>query len=598
MKKYSKWIVSSLLACILLFLTNNVPANALTGEIIDIFGENITTIQIEGEHRLKVGDTIDLTYMAGVLPMAIGVYETTTVQGNVVLCKPVSITMPPNKGMNVQIDILRGTASSLSKKKQNFPKPISLLGNTFQSDSQSQNIEIKGEVLDVMGDDIKVAVKDNGAPEIGWPVDLFYVTSQGKELPVGTWKVKSIEGQIITASKVKGIGKARKGLKAVMHNGQRQKMVVNNVSPGPGGVGSVGELFSGSGPGVFKDVRADQPHPAGLPVGSPFLDVVNSSPLMEKGGSFYLGDPNAKVVITVFAGFECPFSKKIYPKMLKVIKPHFKNVKYVLRHYPLPMYPNAKLAAKAVLAAGEQNRYWEMVDALLAEKNLLNKKKINALAKRLGLNVDQFSNDLYSKDVKWEQIIRADMALAKKWNLRGTPSYFINGKGIKHSDVAEFKREINGAVMIGKFSKGSPGEKFIRQDPLQWKEVTFDRYKEELVDAQSSLQYQIGMGVEQAGLDRSYFLGVKIAKNEHVIGQASAAGPMGVRVLAVFSKSPAQKAGIEVADIIYEANGINVTDVPPFMKIVDNSPGGKLRLKIQRNGRIIEKTIKLKKVKH
>ena len=223
MKKYSKWIVSSLLACILLFLTNNVPANALTGEIIDIFGENITTIQIEGEHRLKVGDTIDLTYMAGVLPMAIGVYETTTVQGNVVLCKPVSITMPPNKGMNVQIDILRGTASSLSKKKQNFPKPISLLGNTFQSDSQSQNIEIKGEVLDVMGDDIKVAVKDNGMPKVGWPVDLYYVTNQGKELPVGTWKVKSIEGQIITASKVKGIGKARKGLKAVMHNGQRKK---------------------------------------------------------------------------------------------------------------------------------------------------------------------------------------------------------------------------------------------------------------------------------------------------------------------------------------------------------------------------------------
>ena len=79
----------------------------IVGTVIDVFGKGNVTIQIEGSHDLKSGNKIDLTYMAGVLPMMVGVYEITTVQKNIVLCKPVSTIIPVDKGMNVQIDVLR-----------------------------------------------------------------------------------------------------------------------------------------------------------------------------------------------------------------------------------------------------------------------------------------------------------------------------------------------------------------------------------------------------------------------------------------------------------------------------------------------------------
>lgn len=183
---------------------------AASGKIIDIFGEGIVTVQLTGELRVEVGERVDLTYMAGSLPMAIGRYQVTTAQKDILLAKPVALNMPASSGMKVQIEVVKdGGAVAVTKSR---PKPSVVAGKS----SAAADKELEGRVDAVSGDEINIEMKGAERPQIGWSADLFYVTRQGKELPVGTWKVGAVAGSSVKAVKVKGVGDARVGLKAVL----------------------------------------------------------------------------------------------------------------------------------------------------------------------------------------------------------------------------------------------------------------------------------------------------------------------------------------------------------------------------------------------
>jgi len=115
----------------------------------------------------------------------------------------------------------------------------------------------------------------------------------------------------------------------------------------------------------------------------------------------------------------------------------------MLKNFPLSFHQEAKPAAKAAFAAGEQGKYWEMADAIVENGKSLNAAKYEELAKNLGLNIKKFKADYESKDAQWEDYIQKDMALAVQVNVRGTPTFYINGKKTTARDVSSFKREID-----------------------------------------------------------------------------------------------------------------------------------------------------------
>ena len=211
---------------VVLFLSvGTLSANEFAGEIIDVFGGNTTTIQIEGKHSLKVGNKIDLTYMAGVLPMMIGVYEITTVQGNVVLCKPVSVTIPPDKGMNVTIDKVQGFvldqpdpgAMDHLSRDPRFTNERSENHEIKFNDQETPDEKVQGDVIEVMGADVRIQLISSGDVQVGFAADLIYVTSAGMEIPVGTWKVTSVNNREVVAAASDKDVKPRAGMKALIY---------------------------------------------------------------------------------------------------------------------------------------------------------------------------------------------------------------------------------------------------------------------------------------------------------------------------------------------------------------------------------------------
>lgn len=152
---------------------------------------------------------------------------------------------------------------------------------------------------------------------------------------------------------------------------------------------------------------------------------------IEIGNSPVRGNKNAPVTLVEFTDFQCPYCSRFHTVSTDLLKSYPDKVKYVVKNYPLPFHQEAKPSAKAVLAAKEQGKYWEMVDAILKDNSNLNAAKYEELAKSLGLNVDKFRKDLKDKDAQFEKVIQADMALAQKVNVRGTPAFYINGRMVQ-----------------------------------------------------------------------------------------------------------------------------------------------------------------------
>jgi len=127
-----------------------------------------------------------------------------------------------------------------------------------------------------------------------------------------------------------------------------------------------------------------------------------------------------------------------------VLEKNPKNVKLVMKHFPLPSHNYARQAAGAALAASKQGKFWEFHEKLYANQKNLNDAKVQEIARELGLNVEQFNRDL--KDPAIGAMINKDMENARRANVRGTPTIFVNGKVLRQRSLQGFQQEIEEAL--------------------------------------------------------------------------------------------------------------------------------------------------------
>lgn len=103
-----------------------------------------------------------------------------------------------------------------------------------------------------------------------------------------------------------------------------------------------------------------------------------------------------------------------------------KKLRFVFRNFPLTeAHPYALIAAEAAEAAALQDKFWEMHDLLFEEQHLLKPEIIASWVKRIGLNLEQFENDIKQGVV--EKRIKEDRQSGIRSGVNGTPTFFING---------------------------------------------------------------------------------------------------------------------------------------------------------------------------
>lgn len=162
------------------------------------------------------------------------------------------------------------------------------------------------------------------------------------------------------------------------------------------------------------------------------------------------GNKEAKVIITEYSDFQCPACASYYEVLKMAHKDFGDNIAFVYRHFPLrQIHANADIAALSAESAGKQGKFWEMHDMLFEnqkdwEKENNAKEIFVNYAKELGLNVEQFKQDLDSKEVKNK--VDSDYQSGIEAKVNHTPTFFVNGKEIQNPrSYEEFKKIINDA---------------------------------------------------------------------------------------------------------------------------------------------------------
>ena len=147
------------------------------------------------------------------------------------------------------------------------------------------------------------------------------------------------------------------------------------------------------------------------------------------------GPADAPVTIVAFSDFECPYCIKGRATSRRSAASHPGKVRVVFRNMPLPMHAEAEPAAIAAFAAHRQGKFWEMHDALFATQGKFAVDDLDALADEIGLDIAHYRSDI--ADPALAAALKRDVDDAKTLGVRGTPSFFVNGRLVVGARPAE-----------------------------------------------------------------------------------------------------------------------------------------------------------------
>lgn len=162
---------------------------------------------------------------------------------------------------------------------------------------------------------------------------------------------------------------------------------------------------------------------------TPDLQPANENELVANNNTV-LGFKEARVTIVEFLDYNCPYCKQISPNLKNLIDGNKNKVRVVLKHLPLVQlsgHESSYLAAQAAQTANRFNKGTEMHNALI-EASKIDQEFILNTARNLEINIEEFEKLLNSDEIKKE--VDADIEIANKLQVRGTPTIFINGKRV------------------------------------------------------------------------------------------------------------------------------------------------------------------------
>lgn len=156
------------------------------------------------------------------------------------------------------------------------------------------------------------------------------------------------------------------------------------------------------------------------------------------------GSRLAPVTIVVFSDFECPFCKGL-EHTLKRLEQRYgaEQLRLVWKNYPLAFHRHARPAAEAgmaVLAHRGQSAFWAFHDAIFGADGRLSSETLAAALRRA--DVDPGELERLLKDGAAARKVDADMALATRLGVTGTPASFVNGILVSGAQPFEHFAEI------------------------------------------------------------------------------------------------------------------------------------------------------------
>ena len=158
-------------------------------------------------------------------------------------------------------------------------------------------------------------------------------------------------------------------------------------------------------------------------------------------GEPVLGSGQALLTIVEFSDFECPYCRLFHQEVMPSLKRDYIDtglVRFIHKDLPLPFHNQARPAAAAARCAGEQNRYWDLYDALFDQQTCLECKGVVGIAETIQLDTSALRACMQREATK--TVITTNLSEAELHNIRATPTFVIGASrndGKHHGDIVE-----------------------------------------------------------------------------------------------------------------------------------------------------------------
>lgn len=161
-------------------------------------------------------------------------------------------------------------------------------------------------------------------------------------------------------------------------------------------------------------------------------------------GSPFKGPSDAPAVLVMFMDFQCPYCVRLHSMVEKVQKEYPKDLKVVLKHFPLSSHKFSMKAAQASMAAMDQGKFWDYFDKVSADYRNLSDKKLDEFRDDLSLDKKRFKAAMNSPAIIGK--INRDKQDGVAIGVRATPTAFINGRKVKSLNEQGLKQAIDAVL--------------------------------------------------------------------------------------------------------------------------------------------------------
>jgi NhaA family Na+:H+ antiporter len=138
------------------------------------------------------------------------------------------------------------------------------------------------------------------------------------------------------------------------------------------------------------------------------------------------GGGTRRLTVLIYGDFLCPYCRRLRTVLDRLRGSLGERMAYVFRHFPNERaHPGAELLSIGAEAAGRQDRYWQMHDALYGREPPIDADAMLEIAASLNLDMERFKRDLGDSALRHR--VEEDLADGRRNGVTGTPTIFIDG---------------------------------------------------------------------------------------------------------------------------------------------------------------------------
>jgi len=142
----------------------------------------------------------------------------------------------------------------------------------------------------------------------------------------------------------------------------------------------------------------------------------------------WIGAEDAPIQIVEFGDFNCKLCLKAFPDVRAMTNKYNDKVKFYWRNYPVISEDSVELA-KAGICAHKQDKFWFFHDKLFQMQGNVDAQQLAEIIDMLDMDAAEFKKCL-DNPLTLAQL-KKDYYAADEGEVRGTPTFFVNGYKIE-----------------------------------------------------------------------------------------------------------------------------------------------------------------------